>query len=210
MKINTHAFVFLLFFLSLSCKGQNQDQNTWSSEALIMPQGVNPDSLPDPLSEGAKLEIRFCSQCHGIPSPANHTSSDWVPVFRRMILLMNRSNSMGMMGRGMMNGRMPMGMMHGIEVPDVTQQKELLAYLQAHALVSVNEKDIPQSDSQEAKLFAQKCSQCHALPSPSQHTASQWPSVVNRMRQHIIQNHLSLTEEQAKEISDYLEKHAAK
>lgn len=37
-------------------------------------------------------------------------------------------------------------------------------------------------NSPDAKLFNHYCSQCHALPSPAQHTAAEWPSVVARMR----------------------------
>jgi hypothetical protein len=31
------------------------------------------------------------------------------------------------------------------------------------------------------KLFARYCGQCHSLPSPTEHTAEEWPTVANRM-----------------------------
>jgi hypothetical protein len=40
-------------------------------------------------------------------------------------------------------------------------------------------------NSPDAKLFNHYCSQCHALPSPAQHTSAEWPSVVARMRAHM-------------------------
>lgn len=41
-----------------------------------------------------------------------------------------------------------------------------------------------QSSSAEA-AFASTCSQCHGLPSASQHTPAQWPAVVQRMEQYM-------------------------
>lgn len=41
-----------------------------------------------------------------------------------------------------------------------------------------------ESSSGEA-VFDSTCSQCHGLPSPSQHTAAQWPDVVQRMEQYM-------------------------
>ncbi|MDA8383833.1 MAG: hypothetical protein M0037_12420 [Betaproteobacteria bacterium] len=40
---------------------------------------------------------------------------------------------------------------------------------------------LPEPDSAEAHLLQQFCTQCHALPAPSLHTASEWPQVVERM-----------------------------
>lgn len=103
-----------------------------------------------------------------------------------------------------------MGMMHRTEVPGPEEQKELLSYLQKHALISVNMEDLPESNSQEAALYDKACNRCHSLPSPSQHIASQWPAVVTRMRQHMVQFHISnITDEQAKAIITYLKHHAA-
>ena len=89
----------------------------------------------------------------------------------------------GMMGGGMMGG----GMMGG--------------YASAPS---------DQSDGNDsgARLFQRTCSQCHALPSPSAHTAKQWPAVVDRMRAHIRQyGGRDLSDQQAQAIDDYLKKH---
>lgn len=60
-----------------------------------------------------------------------------------------------------------------------------------------------------ARLFQRACSQCHALPSPSAHTAKQWPVVVDRMRAHIRQyGGQDLSDQEVQAIDDYLKKHA--
>ena len=199
MKTVLHSIAFLMLFAVLSCNGQNQEKYNLPSDALIIPEG-----LPNPNSEGARLEARYCIQCHGIPSPASHNTTDWVPVLRRMVLMMERSGSMGMMGKGMM------GRMHPVETPNSEEITKLLSYLQAHSLKSVTKENIPETDSKGAALFSGKCNRCHALPDPAQHTATEWPAIVSRMRQHLIQYKMNdLTDEQAKAISAYLEKNAA-
>ncbi len=44
---------------------------------------------------------------------------------------------------------------------------------------------LPEPKSEGARLAAQYCVQCHALPDPRRHTAREWPSVVQRMKQHM-------------------------
>lgn len=41
--------------------------------------------------------------------------------------------------------------------------------------------DLPDSGSSGAKILATYCAQCHALPSPGTHSATDWPSVARRM-----------------------------
>jgi len=67
----------------------------------------------------------------------------------------------------------------------------------------------PGLESKSGRLFAQTCSQCHALPDPQQHTAAQWPSVVARMEQHMRQSNIPLPgEREIKDIDAFLEQHA--
>ena len=44
---------------------------------------------------------------------------------------------------------------------------------------------LPDPDSKGANLESKYCSQCHAPPSPSIHTAKEWSDVTTRMRSHI-------------------------
>ena len=41
--------------------------------------------------------------------------------------------------------------------------------------------DLPEPTSQGAQLLARYCVQCHALPTPSAHSATDWPGVARRM-----------------------------
>jgi len=41
--------------------------------------------------------------------------------------------------------------------------------------------DLPEPNSRGAQLVAKFCVQCHALPAPTQHSATDWPSVARRM-----------------------------
>jgi hypothetical protein len=41
-------------------------------------------SLPEPDAKGAKLESKYCSQCHAAPSPTIHTAKEWGEVTTRM------------------------------------------------------------------------------------------------------------------------------
>lgn len=41
--------------------------------------------------------------------------------------------------------------------------------------------DLPEPGSQGAQLLGRYCAQCHALPTPAAHSATDWPSVARRM-----------------------------
>ncbi len=68
---------------------------------------------------------------------------------------------------------------------------------------------LPDQQSNEAQLYEQDCSQCHALPSPFAHTAQEWPSVVARMKKIMATRGMALPDdEQLEEIMGYLQQHA--
>jgi hypothetical protein len=46
---------------------------------------------------------------------------------------------------------------------------------------SIEPRDLPEPDSEGAKLTARYCVQCHHLPSPQMHTADKWTTTVVRM-----------------------------
>jgi len=73
---------------------------------------------------------------------------------------MVQQNPMGMMGgRGcMMANRMPQG---------------------------IDPRQLPDPDSEGARLLGQYCSQCHGVPGPGMHTASEWSTVVARMNRRM-------------------------
>jgi cytochrome c5 len=176
----------------------------WTAAALQMPPAVTEDQLPAPRSEGAQLVVRYCGQCHGLPSPRSHSAQDWVPTFRRMIARMEHSATMGPMGH--MRG--PMGMM-GAQSPSATEQRLLLTYLQRYGLQATTLDSLPSPASPAALLFAQTCARCHALPAPSQHTTAEWPAVLQRMRQHMADFQMpTMSDAQADTLVRYLQEAA--
>lgn len=55
------------------------------------------------------------------------------------------------------------------------------------------------------QLVTRYCAQCHTPPSPSQHTADQWPPVVSRMENYMRQQGRSVpTADETKAIEEYL------
>lgn len=48
------------------------------------PKGISPKNLPDGASEGAKLFVSYCIQCHVLPDPGSHISTDWPAIVNRM------------------------------------------------------------------------------------------------------------------------------
>ncbi len=71
------------------------------------------------------------------------------------------------MGPGMMN-QSPMGEMMNQMMPDLVPP-------------GVNPQDLPDPQSKGVQLLVYYCTQCHNLPSPSMHSAGEWPAVANRM-----------------------------
>lgn len=91
-----------------------------------------------------------------------------------------------MIGGGMMGG----GMMRQVPVGDSNQP-------------------VPEQGSQGAQLFQRYCSQCHALPATTAHTAREWLEVVARMKQNIISQNKALPDDdQLGDIIDYLQRNA--
>jgi len=80
------------------------------------PPGIDAADLPDPQSRGARLMARYCTQCHDLPPPALHTSSQWSSVFARM------NQHMKMMSR-----------MGSILSPSNQERSIILSYLRRHA-----------------------------------------------------------------------------
>jgi hypothetical protein len=61
--------------------------------------------------------------------------------------------------------------------------------------------------SRGGELAQEFCTQCHALPNPLQHTATEWPVVVTRMTRYMDSRSLLAPDrQQTHEILEYLEK----
>ena len=135
-----------------------------------LPPGIEPTELPEAQSNGAKLLVQYCSQCHDLPSPGMHSAQAWPSVVERMNQRMQ-----------MMSGRNMMGMMHDIKAPEDRELEVLIAYLEKYAQKPIDRSLYEDLNSTAGKTFSTICSQCHALPDPKQHTDDEWPAVVQRL-----------------------------
>ena len=158
----------------------------------MLPPSIKPQDLPDPESQGAKLLSTYCAQCHHLPSPRMHAAEDWPRVAGRMLM---RERMMAQMR----------GMMMQVKAPTPQDEEALLQYLKTHAMQALGPGAVPAPDSPGAALFQQTCAQCHALPDPKQHAASEWSAIVERMRQNMIaMGRREITDREANEITAYL------
>jgi hypothetical protein len=76
-------------------------------------------------------------------------------------------------------------MMAGVEAPSVDEAEALLAYLQKQSQRPLDPKKYPAVNLPEGQSFKLACQQCHVLPDPRRHTASEWPAVVARMEKNM-------------------------
>lgn len=84
-----------------------------------MPPAIGPAELPAPNSAGARLVTQYCMQCHGLPSPKQHSASGWSPTVARMNMRM----------QWMSRNDSPMN----IKAPTEDELRTLTAYLEKHA-----------------------------------------------------------------------------
>ena len=163
----------------------------------VLPPGIDPKLLPDPGARGAHLLERYCTQCHNLPGPGMHTAAEWPAVVQRM------NGRMQMMSGGMMGGMMK------VHAPSAAELSTLLAYLEKHAQRPIDVAQYPDLNSPAGKSFHAVCTQCHALPDPKQHTSSEWPAVVARMRSHMRTMHRQVPDEPTRQqILGFLQAHA--
>lgn len=163
-----------------------------------MPRGISPTMLPNPDSDGAKVLINTCSQCHGLPAPGLHSATEWPVVVKRM--QMHMQMHMQWSDRWMK-----------IDIPSEKELSVVIDYLQDNAQVPIDTTAYSDIKSTGGKIFSQTCSQCHVLPDPKQHAANEWPTVINRMLNHIATGNKLMPEKQeVEQITKFLQKHSDK
>ena len=175
----------------------------------ILPPTFELHQLPERRSRGARLLVRYCVQCHNLPNPAMHHAAKWPAIFERMVVRMR--------GKGNL-GELMQDMMAGVEAPSVDEASVLLAYLRKHGQRPLDPKKYPALNRPEGQSFKLACQQCHVLPDPQRHTASEWPAVVARMEKNmewmnrVVGNRPEPDEPQLKieEITAFLVKYARK
>lgn len=68
----------------------------------------------------------------------------------------------------------------------------------------------PDEQSQGFNVYARNCSECHAPPLPDAHTADEWPNVIARMQQHLVERSMApIAVADMLVLREYLETHAA-
>ena len=155
------------------------------------PPGLAATNLPEYDSREVALLSKYCVQCHAIPGPGMHTQDDWPQVIGRMTQYMQT--------------------MHSFHVKKPAYDEILLiqGYLQKHAQVPMEKSQYPDLTSPEGTAFLQACSRCHSAPDPKQHTADEWPVVVQRMMHNMKvmrkqipdQKHMAM-------VTEFLQRHA--
>jgi len=177
--------LFLILFLAVTnTKADEMDaaRKRWAESPhgpfleRILPPGFEPKMLPEPASEGARLTLRYCVQCHNLANPAMHEPDKWPATVDRMVLRMQ--------GRGNM-GALMHDMMAGVVAPQPEETRILTAYLRKHAMAPLDPKKFPDVNTPAGMSFRIACSQCHALPDPQRYTAKDWPAVVARMHKYM-------------------------
>jgi hypothetical protein len=141
----------------------------------ILPPAIEPRALPEPQSAGAKLTVRYCVQCHNLPNPRMHTAERWQSVIERMVWRMRGNGNLGETMKDMMAQ---------VEAPTAAEAGTLTRYFARHAQKEIDPAH-PALRTTAGQMFSIACSQCHAAPDPQQHTAREWPAVVERMRGHM-------------------------
>ncbi len=141
----------------------------------ILPPSIEPQQLPEPLSEGARLTARYCVQCHYLPNPPMHTADKWSATIVRMVWRMQGKGNLGVVMKEMMDN---------VQAPNDQEVAALTAYLQKHGQKEMDPEH-PALRTAPGRMFSIACTQCHELPDPRRHTPREWPAVVERMKRHM-------------------------
>ena len=142
----------------------------------ILPPSIEPRRLPEPDGTGARLVVKYCVQCHHLPNPAMHDTARWSSVVERMVWRMQGHGNLG---------KVMQDMMADVTAPAADEQVALVAYLQKHAQRGFDPAQSAEISTESGRRFGIACAQCHVLPDPRRHTASEWPAIVERMRRNM-------------------------
>jgi hypothetical protein len=176
------ALLLLLAACAAAADEVDEAKKRWAASpqgpmlARLLPPTFAPSQLPEPGSQGARLALDYCVQCHNLPNPAMHHAEKWPAIVDRMVVRME--------GRGNL-GRLMAEMMAGVKAPAPEETRVLTAYLQKHAQLPLDPKHYPEVNRPSGEAFRLACSQCHVLPDPRRHTRAEWPAVVARMQENM-------------------------
>ncbi len=174
---------------------QMMEMNAPAAAMMMIPKGTTPASLPEPQSAGALALGKYCARCHDLPTPTMHSGEDWPAVLERM--------------RGYIQARRG-GMMGAVIMPPDSDWQLMKEYLTAHGQQAMDTTRLAALDTSEGRLFKANCSRCHAAPDPAQHTADEWPSVVERMKRNMLSAGKPVPDDETtKTIIAFLQRHSA-
>lgn len=175
----------------------------------LPPRGFQLSDLPNPKAYGATMLRVYCEQCHGLPTPLMHSATEWPLLVRRMMLRMRMlQNRLGGPVTTSLVGGFMVDVMKNVATPSPSQVDSLLDYLEANALPVAKPGEV--GNTPDAQVFVAKCSVCHQTPSPSAHTAAEWPEVIARMQSNMAQMGVTqLTVDEVAQVAAYLKAHAA-
>ena len=160
----------------------------------IIPKGMSPNDLPDAESRGATILTLYCAQCHDLPIPAMHSSTEWPAILARMQSYLQTSKK---------------GMLGHIILPPRKDWLILKDYLANNAQASLDPLKYNDLNTMPGLAFVSTCSQCHTTPSPESHTKSEWPRVVLRMKANMLAADMPLPEQATLlTIIDFLQQHS--
>ena len=142
----------------------------------ILPPTFDAPQLPQRKSQGARLVMAYCVQCHNLPNPAMHHAAKWPGIVQRMVMRME--------GKGNM-GALMSEMMAGMKAPGAEDTRTIVAYLRRHAQKPLDPQRYPEVNQPSGEAFRTACNQCHVLPDPKRHTAAEWRQVVARMQENM-------------------------
>ena len=84
----------------------------------------------------------------------------------------------------------------------------LILLLGLASCVSVSHQAMPEENSAELAIVKKKCTICHGLPHPKRHTASQWGSLLDWMKEIMTERQVTYSEDEINKIKSYLQRNA--
>lgn len=186
-----------LLQLSRNEKESKHSQDNFAKLSLqtgIIPKGMSPNDLPDAENRGATLLTLYCTQCHDLPVPVMHSSTEWPGILARMQSYLQISKK---------------DMLRHIILPPKKDWLTLEDYLVNNAQVALDPLRYDDINTALGQAFVSTCSQCHTAPSPESHTKKEWPRVVLRMKANMLAADLPAPEQATLlNVIDFLQNHS--
>ena len=158
-----------------------------SGTAWSLPQGLTPSQFGQQMRDNLQImqrQLTIIAQS-GSPQERQRLLQDhWLTMYQRMQTM----RGMGWMWAGPTRRGMMWRPMPGVATAE----------------------PLPESSSRGAALIVTFCTQCHAAPSPSLHTAPEWVAVTSRMRLNMsrVPGVRTPTTEEMRLILTYMQQHA--